>query len=137
NSAITAIASAFLDKLSHRQFLAVHPTSGVVEAGATMSLEATFSSRTLPGGTFDTHILINSNDPLNSLDSVYASLQVIPASDIQLSTSEVNFGSHFVGSTIPDTILVYNNGIEPLVLSDMSLCNSPFSFDIDTFTVAP
>lgn len=137
NSDITAIANAFLDKLSHRQFLTVHPTAGVVEAGATMSLEATFSSRTLPGGTYDTHILINSNDPLNSLDSVYAFLQVIPASDIQLSTSEVNFGSHFVGSTIPDTILVYNNGIEPLVFSDISLDNSAFSFDFDTFTVAP
>ena len=60
-------------------WLAVSPSEGTVESGATSELDVTFDATDMEVGTYTADIVIASNDPVNSPGVVQATLEVTSA----------------------------------------------------------
>ncbi|HET9325731.1 MAG TPA: S8 family serine peptidase, partial [Candidatus Eisenbacteria bacterium] len=76
--------TGFVRFLDSSDFLTVTPTTGVVPPSGSMDVSARFVAGTLFGGTYQSSILVSSNDPVTSVLEVPATLTVIGAPNIQV-----------------------------------------------------
>ncbi|MEE9270307.1 MAG: choice-of-anchor D domain-containing protein, partial [Candidatus Krumholzibacteria bacterium] len=114
-------------------WISVDPATGTVLPGGSATIDVTFDATGLLGADYDANIVIASNDPITPETRVAAHLHVTGAPDIQLSATSLGFGSWFVGSVVPDTILITNIGTDTLFVSEITLSNSEFVMDtLDT-----
>lgn len=74
-------------------WLTVDPTTGVVGAGESTSLNAVFSAVGLVGGDYLADIVIDSNDPISPVVTAPAALRVIDAPDIDVIGESVSVSS--------------------------------------------
>ena len=88
-------------------------------------------------GTYTDTIFLNSNDPTNPLVSVPFTYVVAGSPAVGLSQSAYNFGSHMIGSVIPDTLIVDNSGCDSLIFDSLVTNGNQFLINPNTSSIAP
>jgi hypothetical protein len=118
-------------------WLSVSPTSGIVPADSSSTVTVTFDARFVYGGDYQSDIIISSDDPDEPEVVIPARLHVIGAPNIMVWPDSIDYGTVFLGASVPETVVVTNNGTDLLTVSDVSLDNPNFTIDMTSFTVAP
>ncbi|MEE9268622.1 MAG: DUF4350 domain-containing protein, partial [Candidatus Krumholzibacteria bacterium] len=114
-------------------WIAAAPSAGTVPPGGSADVVVTFDATGLFGGDYNATVLVESNDPVTPETRVAARLHVTGAPDIALSEPALDYGAWFVGSVVPDTIVVTNIGAITLVVTGLSLSNSEYVTDTSGF----
>ena len=118
-------------------WLGMAPREGTVPPGGSQEVTVTFDATGLQGGDYDADLVISSNDPVTPEVSVAAHLQVTSGPAIVLSESSVDFGPVFVGGSMPHTIRISNEGVDPLVVSEISSSHAAFTVNLASFSLDP
>ncbi len=113
------------------------PNSGRVVGGDSVIVEMRFDATGLAGGNFAENVVITSNDTLQPLVTLIASLHVTAAPDIVVSRDSVDFGTHFIGTATMDTILIANSGTSVLNVSGINVDNADYTADSSGFSLLP
>ena len=119
------------------QWLTITPTSGRILAGQSATLQVQFDALGLLGGTYNSNVVVLSNDPDEAEVSLPAQLHVTGAPDIAVNPASLDFGENFVGSTPTQTLIVSNPGTDDLVISDIVSTDVTLSAGPTSFTLAP
>ncbi|OQY27798.1 MAG: hypothetical protein B6244_09400 [Candidatus Cloacimonetes bacterium 4572_55] len=116
-------------------WIQVDPMSGTVGANSELSLNVLFNAAGLIGGDYNATILIKESGA--TVASVPAHLHVTGAPDIQLSETNFDFGTHFVGATVQRTLTVSNLGTDQLAVTGMVSSHTDFTVDQTIFSLNP
>ncbi len=95
----------------------VEPAMGTIAPGESMTVDVTFDSNDLIGGTYTDDLVINSNDPVNPTIEVPTTLNVSGVPVLAVDTDLLDFGTLFVGETEEDAVVVTNTGTDVLTIS--------------------
>jgi hypothetical protein len=111
------------------QWLSVIPSSGSLNAGASMDVNVTFDASALSGGEYSSHIIISGNDPQNAVVNVPVALTVTFAPQITVSADTLDFGALYTGFDVSDTLQlqVTNTGSLDLLITDITASPVVFS----------
>jgi hypothetical protein len=120
-------------------WLYVGTASGTILPGDSAKIEVTFDATGLVVGDYYANIIISSNDPDEPEVTVPAHLHVTGTSDIPdiaVSADTLDYGIVYPGSYVTDTLIVFNAGTAPLIVSDISSNNADYSPNTTNFTLA-
>ncbi|MCH8566624.1 MAG: S8 family serine peptidase [Balneolales bacterium] len=115
----------------------ISPASGSVAAGQSLEISATFNADGYLGGTYESEILISSNDPQQPEFILPAVMNVTGSVSIELSAEELDFGSLFLSEERSLSLVISNTGNGVLEISDVAVDHADFSVSEDDFTVPP
>ncbi|UCH85171.1 MAG: choice-of-anchor D domain-containing protein, partial [Candidatus Latescibacterota bacterium] len=136
NNATLTIMETFLEALGLApEWIRMVPMSGTIPAGGDATVDVTFDATGLFGGEYHANLSVTSNDPVTPEVVVPSHLSVTGAANIEVSHTEVDFGSLFVGNSVTRQISVHNVGTDDLVVGDITSSNPDFSADPVSFTV--
>jgi subtilisin family serine protease len=136
--AMRAIAQRFMDVVqlgSGR--LALDASAGGVPAGSSSGLGVHFRTAGLLAGTYDTDILVASNDPDEPMVRVPTRLHVLGRPDIAVAPDSLDFGAFFTGLARTDSAWVTNTGTDVLTVSGIDVSPSMFLASGGAFSLAP
>jgi len=122
--------------MSGATLLSATPSTGVVPAHGSLDLAVTVDAGPLHSGTFNSALLISTNDPVHPLISVPATIDVTPAADVALQPDTLRFAATAMGSSRVDTVQVSNPGSLTLHVSGVS-AGAPFGAPAAGFDLAP
>lgn len=109
-------------------WLSFLPRSGSVMPGESMSVEVTFDATEIANGTYNTNIIINSNDIVNPQVNIPAQLTVYGGlPNISVSSDILEFGQVPLGSSSTQTLTVSNTGYDILEITETTFSNPDFS----------
>jgi hypothetical protein len=118
------------------EWVNINNVSGLVPAGQSANIGLLIESDDLNLGNYLCEILITTNDPEASLITVPLQLSVLESfSDIEVNVDEFHWGEMETGQTINDTIVVSNIGIDPLIVSDITVGLENCAVDVQSFTL--
>lgn len=135
-----AIMNQFLNILpggGHAGFVSVSPDSGVVAPTDTTMLSFWVKSTGLNSGTYQTPVVVSTNDPADTSLIININLTVQGAPEVRYNAGCTNMGSLMNGLSITDTLPIWNTGCDSLILSSTTSTNSDISGSIITSVVAP
>lgn len=115
----------------------VSPISGTVNAGESITVTANFDATDFLAGTYESDVLIESNDPQNPIVSLGAVMNVEGNVAISVDPDSLNFGSVFEATTEQLTFDVVNSGNGILNVTDITIPEADFVADTTMFEVAP
>lgn len=118
-------------------WLTVTPDSGRILQGQSRDLDVLFDSSLLVGGSYLADLLIQSNDPDDSVAVVPVQLNAVGIPEIQLDVTSVDFGPLFVGGSVRETLLVHNPGTDTLRVTSISTNHPAFTSAVPTLNVPP
>ena len=105
-------------------YITLEPSSGTVSPGQSFEVSVTFDGSNLANGTFETDILVNSNDPVNPTVAVATSFAVSgQVSGIEVSDELLTFNDVFIGNSNERTFTISNTGLALLNISTISSDN--------------
>ena len=107
-----------------RQWMTVSPASGRVPAGQSQNLTVHFDATGLNGGVYDGNVLVLSNDPDDSPESVPAELTVIGAPNVVATPDTTQYGTQYEDGTYNRTLVVANNGTDALTVTNITVGGS-------------
>lgn len=113
------------------------PSSGTTSAGDTTQVSGYIYVSGKSSGTYTETITINSNDPLDSVYTFNIDVTVIGEPEIVTPASCYAFGSVMNGLSLTDTLAVWNNGCDDLILTGTTSSNADITSTILTSTVSP
>ncbi|SMD37639.1 Por secretion system C-terminal sorting domain-containing protein, partial [Reichenbachiella faecimaris] len=91
----------------------------------------------LNGGEYSADIVIESNDPENPTLTIPYTLTVTGSPNMEVNTSELDFGDVFVGREVSLLLQITNTGTETLEVSNLIINDANYSTDENSFSVAP
>jgi hypothetical protein len=118
-------------------WLGVEPVTMSIPAGSSSVLEVSYDAADMFGGTYDGRIVIHNNDPLQPQLIVPVQLVVTPVAQIELSTTELDFGEVFVGGENTLNFMISSTGSDTLDIYSMICPNSDFEISPDTLIIEP
>jgi hypothetical protein len=133
-----AIAQRFMDVVgSVSQALELSPISGEVAPGASAQLDVSFHTAGLLSGTYDTQIVLESNDPDEGVIMVTTRIHLLAIPDAAVSPAEVDFGEQIVGVPRADSVTIANIGSDALAVTGLEASPGEFTVDGSGFVLAP
>jgi len=118
-------------------WLYVDTASGTLQSGDSVKIEVTFDATDLTRGDYYANIIITSNDPDEPELVVPSHLHVTGAPVISVSADTLDYGIVFPGYSSSDTLIVSNEGTDPLTVNDISSDNSDYTVDTTNFILNP
>jgi subtilisin family serine protease len=118
-------------------WLAVTPASGTVPAGGALDLTLEFDPGFRGSGDYAGRVVVESNDPDEPSTAASVVMTVIGRPIIAVEPSVLDLGSLFVGASTQDTLRVRNDGVDPLLVTGITLGDPSYSAAPDSFAVAP
>jgi subtilisin family serine protease/glutamine cyclotransferase len=118
-------------------WLSSYPISGTIPAGSSMNIEITYDAWRMTEGEYSAEVVISSNDPYKPEVSVPAQLNVTSAPDITFSQNTLDFGEIYLGTSVIDTLILLNEGLDLLTVTDISSDNSDYTPDTNSFDLDP
>jgi hypothetical protein len=112
-------------------------TSGIIPTGDSAFVEITFDATDLSGGDYYANIIVSSNDPDEPEVIVPSHLHITGVPDIAVSADTLDYGIVFPGYSSSDTLIVSNEGTDPLTVNDISSDNSDYTVDTTNFILNP
>ncbi|MEM7107818.1 MAG: choice-of-anchor D domain-containing protein [Bacteroidota bacterium] len=120
NSADQALSGALSGWLS------LESHDGTVPAGSSLDLPVHFDATGLNGGTYESDMVMTTNDPQNLQRVIPVTLTVTGAPDIEVSKAVIEFGEIFIEAEKLDSIFIKNSGTDALNISSVSNSNAAF-----------
>jgi PKD repeat protein len=116
-------------------YVSVSPDKGDLAAPGTQSVSFTFKSEGLPTGTYTDTVVLESNQPNNPIVNIPFTFVVSGSPDFYYDTNCHQFDSTFIGGTDTDTIYVFNNGCDSLVVNSSTSSTGYYSVSPSAFTI--
>ncbi|MDP4266149.1 MAG: PKD domain-containing protein [Bacteroidota bacterium] len=116
-------------------WLIINNKSGNINKQDSAILDLKFKSSGLISSKYSYKIAINSNDTLNPNDSIPIKLIVNGKPEINFAKSNISFGNLMDGHSTNDSLLIYNKGCAPLIISNISVSNSDFKANLTKLTI--
>ncbi|MEO0525920.1 MAG: choice-of-anchor D domain-containing protein [Bacteroidota bacterium] len=121
---------------SDEPYITLEPSSGSVAPGETVEVSVSFDGSELANGTFNTDILVNSNDPVTPTVPVATTFEVSgQISGIEVSEELLTFNDVFVGNSRERTFTITNTGLAQLNVSSITSDNDDFSPGVSATTI--
>ena len=136
NTVALQVMETFLSHVLTPTWIGVDPNAGTTAPDSTDSLTVTFDAHDLLGGEYEADLVFTSNDPDEQTVLVPALLHVTGIPELVLSREELDFGSHFVGAAIAETLVVSNPGTDHLSAS-LSVTLADFEVSPTSFSLPP
>ncbi len=115
----------------------VEPVNGMIPAGETEEITISVETDELDLGEYLCNLLLYSNDPNSSLIEIPVNLFVMSINpEIDVSVSEINYGTQYIGESSLDSLTITNLGEDPLTVFDIYSDNDDFTVDITEFELA-
>ncbi len=112
-------------------FVSVNPTSGTVAPNSTATIEVQLDATVLPNGTYNSSLMVYSNDFTNPSVEVPVNLEVTgQVGEINISNVFVEFGGVFLNGEKELPIIIINTGIGSLEVSEITSNNVVFTTDL-------
>jgi hypothetical protein len=108
-------------------WLTLDNTEGTLPQNGSVDITVTFDANGLVGGDYTANININSNDPVNPVMTVAASMHVTGAPNLETEPRDLHFGEVFVGYPDTRSIIVSNTGTDDLTVTDVAIDNEAFT----------
>lgn len=140
NSSTLAIMNQFLNVIQgggHASFVSVSPDSGVVAPTDTTMLSFWIKSTGLNSGTYQTPVLISTNDPADTNLIITVNLTVQGTPEVNYNTACTNMGSLMNGLSVTDTLPIWNTGCDSLLLTGTASISADITGAVITPAVAP
>ena len=118
-------------------WLQVDSVNTSIPPGDSIIVNVTFNSSGLLVGTYTGQIVINSNDPSDTLVIVPCTLTVAGTPLIVLADTCIDFGSIINNTSVTDSIAISNNGCDTLIVSSIISGSVDFSVNPTVFILAP
>ncbi|MBN1326410.1 MAG: choice-of-anchor D domain-containing protein, partial [Candidatus Cloacimonetes bacterium] len=120
------------------EWIDVYPSSGIIGSGLTVPVNITVTSAELGLGEYLCNLMISSNDPDNNLLILPVNLIVAgELPDITVTPDPLSFGEVEVNSQLTDTLIVTNDGVSPLTITDIEVDLPEFEIDLISFELQP
>lgn len=117
-------------------YITLEPSSGTVNPGENVEVTVTFNGETLPNGTYNRDIFVESNDPVNPKAKIATDFQVSgQVSEIAVSDELLLFNNVFVGAKKELSFTIENKGLAQLNLNSITSDNSDFVITPSTGTI--
>ncbi|MCX6270151.1 MAG: choice-of-anchor D domain-containing protein [Bacteroidetes bacterium] len=113
-------------------FASIFPDNGSLEAGESQDFVFTLNSQGYNSGTYETGLLLYSNDPLNLKVNHPCIMQVLGQPGITSSPAEFHFGDVMAGATATQPITFKNTGCDTLFF-DHAEYNNTDQFFVEPF----
>lgn len=97
----------------------------------------TLYSAGLSSGTYNTNIVLASNDPISLYDTIPVSFTVDGIPEIALSNTCLNYGAVMENTTNNDTLTVYNNGCDTLFVTNVTSGMSEYTTSTTSLAILP
>jgi Zn-dependent metalloprotease len=109
--------------------------SDTISPNSSTVINAKFNSTGLEAGIYIDSLFINSNDPLNSNKKVFCTLTVLNSPVLAMSDTSFQFGKVYNGSSKTDTLLIFNAGCEPLLVSNITSSLPEFTVEMNDISI--
>lgn len=101
-------------------------TSGSLASNNTVSRSVLLTVTSLAVGTYQTNVIITSNDPDDPTYLLPITLHVVNQPKLDVVGSNLNYGQVFNTNMVSDSVLLENNGCTDLVISNVVSNNAHF-----------
>ncbi|MGB2696683.1 MAG: glutaminyl-peptide cyclotransferase [Candidatus Zixiibacteriota bacterium] len=118
-------------------WLEVNPWACTLQVGETKEFEARFDADGLLGGEYSADIIFQSNDCDQPSLTVPAFFHVIGFPDMVLSEDTLDYNTIFVGFSLTDTLVIFNQGNDLLTINNIYSDDSDYTVDITNFSLGP
>ncbi len=108
-------------------WLSLDNMEGTLPQGGSIDITVTFDANGLVGGNYTADINVNSNDPVNPIVTVAASMHVQGAPNLETEPRDMHFGEVFYGYTTSRDLIVANTGTDDLTITDVTIDNNQFA----------
>jgi len=134
---IIANAVEWSGTVSLADWIELSSDSGIVPIADSVVIDVTINSQGMNSGIYNSELVINSSDPLNTSITVPVILTLIGSPEIILSETCINFGSTMEFTNTEDSICVYNTGCDTLELTSITNTLSEFTTSFDLTYLLP
>ena len=117
--------------------ISLSSNAGSVPLGSSQIIDVTFHSTNLVTGTYQNSIIIQSNDPLLSADTIPYTITYNGYPEMTVSDNCLHFDTIFQYSTISDTLTFYNTGCDTLKITNITNNTNNFSTNFSSLNIAP
>ncbi|GGH68554.1 PKD domain-containing protein [Phaeocystidibacter marisrubri] len=118
--------------------LTLSQTSGLLNAGNSVSVTASINTTGMIAGTYNYEVAIHTNSSgLDSLKTIPFVLDIQGASSMDLDQYCLNYGSQYTAITTTDSVEIINSGCDSLVISSITSTNADFVTSASALTVEP
>jgi len=114
-----------------------NPLQDTIVPGDSSIINIEFNSCNELSGVYTSDIIINSNDPLNPIDSVPVTLNINGSPQIALSDSCLNFDTIMEFTTAQDSFIIYNIGCDTLFITDANNTLSEYTLSDTSGVILP
>ncbi len=119
-------------------WLTLQPATGSTVPSDSSTVNVKFKSCGLLPGTYNTNIIVHSNDPLSLFDSIHCTMQVTGTGIITLNKNCINFDSTMIYTTrVDSSLFIRNTGCDTLLVSNITHLTSLFTVSPTAFIVLP
>ena len=116
----------------------VDTVSGIVLTGESQNVNVYVNTSELNLGEYNCNLLISTNDPEHQ--DIFLPVQLVVSNDfpeIEVSTTEIDFGSVNIGEIYTDSLIVSNSGNQMLNISEIYTTNDVFSVNSTEIELQP
>ena len=138
NDTITQIMTAFIQCIDiFPAWLKISKNKGHLDKNNSEILSLQLNASDLMGGFYRTYVMIENNDPFNSIVELPVSLQVTGFPKIELSSNQINFGEIFIGYSETKAFTITNAGSDTLEILSIDVNHSDYYADISNLSLPP
>jgi PKD repeat protein len=111
-------------------------STGTLAIGATTTKNVLLTASNLNVGTYNSSLLIESNDPVNPVYIVPIILNVVDKPVMAIATNCINYGQVLGNTPVTDSVKIYNTGCQNLNITSLQFTNAIFTSSISTAVIA-
>ena len=138
NANMLSIMKKFLNAIGEGlEWLKVSPVTGTITPGNSANIDVVFDASGQSNSTLNGQILINSNDPNNTTDTVVCNFTIKGEPAMELSATNFNYNEAIVGITVTDTLKIANSGCDTIKISNIANVLSEFTISTSALNILP
>jgi hypothetical protein len=111
--------------------------TGVIPAGSSQEIMATFNATGMLGGEYFSDIVFFSNDPLDPNYSISAQMSLTGIPEIYVSEETVDFGISYVDYSDQTFFVLENTGTDLLEIENITTDSENLTVDVTTLEIHP
>ncbi len=111
------------------------PSTGTLAIGGTTTKNVLLTASNLNVGTYNSSLVIESNDPVNPVYVVPIVLHVVDKPVMAISANCINYGLVLGATPVTDSVKIYNDGCQNLNITSLQFTNPAFTSSISTAVI--
>ncbi len=112
-------------------------TFDTVTPGSFSQVQVEFNAAGMNSGNYSLPVIIHSNDPLKTIDTVIFIMEVDGEAEIVCSDTCLPFDSIMQGAVDDDTLFIVNNGCDTLLVNNIQFTSSSFYASASSLDILP